>query len=71
MIKFVLDNVGTADIKCILIRCNLLRYIYVHISQQNIVTVDFFGGAALHSLWGFSSSTRDQTQAFNSESTES
>ena len=43
MIKFVLDNVGTADIKCILIRCNLLRYIYVHISQQNIVTVDFLG----------------------------
>lgn len=43
MIKFVLDNVGTADTKCILIRCNLLRYIYVHISQQNIVTVDFWG----------------------------
>ena len=43
MIKFVLDNVGTADSKRILIRCNLLRYIYVHISQQNIVTVDFWG----------------------------
>ena len=45
-------------------------YICIYISTKYIYS-GFFGGAALHSLWDFSSSTREQTQAFNSESTES
>lgn len=52
MIKFVLDNVGTADTKCILIRCNLLN-IYMYISVAKYEYSGLLGGATLHCSWDF------------------